>query len=84
MRARPRFGIFSSSEPLPLRASFGRSGDEVGREFDFAVLQVHCVAQIDDALVVRIGYRNRKVNASGDALVGSGVAEALAVENIRA
>ena len=57
---------------------------KVGRELDFAVFLVHCVAEIDDALVVRIGDWKREVDASRDALVGSGVTERLAVEDVGA
>ena len=44
--------------------------------------QVYRVAEIDDALVVRIGHGEGNVNASSDALVGSGRAELFAVEDI--
>ena len=55
--------------------------DEVRGELDFAVLQVDRVAEIDDALVVRIGHGEREVDAPGDALVGPCISEYLAVEN---
>ncbi len=69
---------------MPLCASFGTDRDEVGRELDFAVLKIDRVREIDDALVVRIGNREREEDASGDALVGPGVAEGLAVEDVDA
>ena len=84
MRPRPRFGTSRIIEPLPLCGILRADGDEVGGELDFAVFQVDGVVQIDDALVVRVGDRKREVDASGDALVGSGVAELLAVEDIGA
>ena len=59
----------------------GTNGNEVRGELDLAVLQVHSIAEIDDAQVMRIGYRKRKVDASSDALIGSRVSEYLAVED---
>ena len=44
-----------------------------GREFDLAAFQVHRTAEIDDALVVRIGHWKREVDASCDALVRPGL-----------
>ena len=75
-------GNFQQQRSVGLCEIFRANGDKVSGEFNFAVLQVHCVAQINDALVVRIRYRHGKVDASRDALVGSGVAEAFAIENI--
>ena len=59
-------------------------GDEVGRKLDLAVFQVHCVAEIDYVVVVRIRHREREINAPSDSFVGSSVAELLAAENIGA
>ena len=58
MREWPRLGFSSSSVPLPFVAIFGADGDEVGGEFDFAILQIDRVGQIDDRLVVDIGDRH--------------------------
>src|SRR5690242_15194116 len=55
---------------------------EVGRALDLAIFQVHCVAQIDDPLIVRVGLSQREVNASADLLIRSRVAECLAVQNV--
>ena len=71
-------------EPLPLCAVFRANGHEVGRELDLTVFQVHGIAEIDDALVMRIGNRQREVDATGDALVGSRVPELLAIEDFGA
>ena len=78
----PAVGNFQKHRAVALARVLRTDGDEVGREFDLAVFQVHRVAEIDDALVVRIGHRQREVDAPGDALVGSGVAEWLAVKHI--
>ena len=59
-------------------------GDEVRRKLDLAVFQVHCVAEIDDAVVVRIGHREREVDTPENLLIRSRVAELLAAKNIRA
>src|SRR6202042_1163286 len=56
-------------------------GGEVGGELDFTVSQVHCVAQIHNALVVHIRYRQGEVDASSDAFVGSGSPEFFSVED---
>ncbi len=61
---------------------FRADGDEVGGELDFSVFQVDGIAQVDDAMVVRVGDGEREVDASGDALVRSGSAELFAVEDI--
>ena len=77
-------GNFQQHRAVALVRVLRADGNEVGGKFDLAVLQVHGVAQIDDALVVRIGHGEREVDASGDALVGARIAERLAVEDIGA
>ena len=84
MRELPRLGTSSSREPLPLCASFGTDSNEVRGELDFAILQVHRIAQIDDAQVVRIGHREREIDTPGDALIGSRIAKCLAVQDVGA
>ena len=73
---------FEKQQAVAFVSVFRTDGDEVGGELDFSVLQVYRVAEIDDALVVRIGHGEGDVNASSDALVGSGRAELFAVEDI--
>ena len=73
---------FEKQRAVALVSIFRADGDEVGGELDFAVFQIDRVAEIDDALVVRIGHGEGEVNASSDALVGSGRAELFAVEDI--
>ena len=63
---------------------FRLEGDEVGGEFDFAILQVRGIAEIDDAPVVRVGHWDREVNVPGDSLVCSRVPERLAIQNVDA
>ena len=77
----PRLGTSRSMEPLPLCSILRTDGNEVGGELDLAVFQVHRIAEIDDAQVVRIGHREREVDASGDALIGSRIPEYLSVED---
>jgi hypothetical protein len=60
---------------------FRTDSNEVRGKFYFPVLQVHCVAKIHNALVVRIGYWEREVDAAGDALVGPRIPELFTVEN---
>src|SRR5271165_3636948 len=75
-------GNFQKHRAVALARILGADGDEIRRELDFAVFQVHRVAEIDDALVVRIAHRQREVNSPGDALVGACVPEGLAAKNI--
>ena len=82
--ALPPVGDFQKHRAVAFVSILGADGDEAGRELDFAVFQVHCVAQIDDALIVRIGNRKRNINLSDDAFVGSRVAERLAIEHVLA
>ena len=63
---------------------FRLNSNEVGREFDLAFFQVDRIAEVDDALVMRVVYRKGKVNATGDAFVGAGVTKFFATENVGA
>ena len=73
---------FQKHRAVALVRVLGANRNEVGGELDLAIFQVDRVAEIDDALVVRIGDGKREIDASGEALVGARVAELLAVEDI--
>ena len=75
---------FQNHRTVALVCILRADSNEVRRELDLAVLQVHRVAEVHNALVVRVGHRKREVDASGNALIGSRVAECLAIENIGA
>ena len=77
-------GNFEHHRTVALVRILRADGNEVRREFHFAVLQVHRVVEIDDALVVRILNRQREVDASGDAFVSASVSECFATEDIHA
>ena len=62
----------------------GTEGNEIRGELDLSIFQIHRVAEIDDAQVVRIGRRKREVDTPRDALIGSSIAECLALEHIGA
>jgi len=55
---------------------------DVGRELDLAVFQVHRLVEIDDAPVMRIGDREREVDAPRNALIASRVTKLFAVKYI--
>jgi hypothetical protein len=59
----------------------GTDGNEVRGELDLAILEVHRITKVDDACVVRIGHRQREVDPSADALIGSRIAKHLAFKN---
>jgi hypothetical protein len=80
----PPVGDFQQHRPVALLRVLGTDGNEVGRKLDLSVLQIHRLAQINNAVVVRIGDCQRKIDAASNALVGACVTESLAVENIAA
>ena len=60
MRALPTVGNLQKHGAIALVEVFRADGNEVGGELDLAIFQVHGITQIDDALVMRIGDRERK------------------------
>jgi hypothetical protein len=58
--------------------------NEVRREIDLAIFQVHRFVQVHNPQIVQIRDGKRKVNAPGDALISSRVAEPLAAQEVRA
>ena len=77
-------GHFKNHGAVAFVCVFWAHGDEFRGELDFAVFEVDGVGQIDDLLVVGIGDWERKIDTASDALVGSGVGEGLAVEDVGA
>ena len=51
----PAVGDFQKHRTVTLFRVLRTDGVEVGRELDLSVLEIHRVAEIDDAEVVRIG-----------------------------
>ena len=77
-------GNFQEQGTIALLRILGAKGDEIGTELDFTALQVHCVTEIDDTPVVRIGDSGRKVDAPHNALIRSCVTEFLPLQNVSA
>ena len=75
-------GNFEDHGAVALLWVFRADGDEVRGELDFSVFQIDGIAEVDDALIVRVGDGEREVDASGNALVGSGNTELFAVQDI--
>ena len=59
-------------------------GNKIGRDFNLAVLQVHRIAEVHDALVVRVCNGQREIHLAGNALVSSCLAKALSAQQVSA
>ena len=81
MRLRPRFGTSSNKDPLLLLESSRPQSHEVGGKFDFAMVQVHSLIEINDSPIVRIRNCDRKKDPAGDPLVGAHFAKSFAIRD---
>src|SRR5579871_2012897 len=77
----PTIVIFEQHRAIPFRRVPRANGNKIGGKFDFAILEIYCVCEINDSLVVTIGNGNREIDFSSDAFVGTSVAEGFPVED---
>jgi len=77
-------GVFEEHSAIALGGIFGANSDKIRGKFDFAVLEIDGVLEIDDGFVVDVVYGDREEDFTGDAFVGAGIAEGLSIENIDA
>src|SRR3954453_17262947 len=78
----PAIGILQQHGSIVLVRVLRTECDEVRGKLHFAMLHVYSILEIHDAAVVWIGYRNRKVNAASQSLVGSRRTERCTVKNV--
>ena len=77
-------GDLKQQRAIAFARVLGANGDEVGRKLDLAILQIHRLVEIHDALIVRVRDRHRKIDAAGNTLVDSCFTERLAAKHITA
>src|SRR5260370_37424200 len=79
LRAPRAVGILQEQRPVAFCRVLGPDGNEVRGEFHLAILQINCVGQIDDALIVNVGNGHCEVDAAADAFVRTALTEGIGV-----
>src|SRR5213079_1938829 len=74
-------GIFKEERAIAFGGILGAHGDKVRGKFDFPILEIGGVLQVDDGFVVNIVYGDGEIDFPGDTFVGTGVAEGFSIEN---
>src|SRR5256885_3218891 len=68
-------GIFKEERAIAFGGIFWADGDKVRGKFDFAILEVGGVFEVDDGFVVDIVYGDGEKDFAGEPFVRAGVAE---------
>jgi len=77
-------GNFQKQRAVTFVSVLGADGDEVGGEFDLAIVEIDGVTEIDDSDVMGIRDGYREIDTARDAFVGSSVTEEFAIEDVGA
>src|SRR5437879_4237594 len=72
-------GIFEEERAIAFGGIFGADGDKVRGKFDFAILEIGGIFEIDDGFVVDVVYGDGEKDFAGDAFVRAGVAERFSI-----
>ncbi len=75
---------FEKKRAVAFGGVFGADGDEIGGEFNFAVLETDCFFEVNDGFVVGVVYGDGEKDFAGEAFVRASVAEGLSIENVHA
>ncbi len=75
-------GIFEEQRAIAFGWIFGANSDEVCGKFDFAILEIDGVCQVDDGSVVDVVDGDGEKDSAGDAFIGASVAKRFSTENV--